>query len=1005
MDINCRLCHSTFVLHEPDKKTELLFCPACGSSLTLEKDITFVQGHAPITEEIQSTVGHYQILQSIGKGGMGEVLLAYDPLMGRRIALKRIREDLLAHKQIHKRFLKEARITCQLTHPAIIPIYAIQSHLKQVFYTMPFVEGETLKQIFRESRKREQKGEKPHHLGSSIPALVRIFLTICQAVAYAHSKGVLHRDLKPENIIIGKYGETLILDWGLAKILRHQKNENDEELDFPEKANPHQLTLVGKVVGTVSYMAPERALGQPATTQTDIYALGVILYQILTLRLPFRRGTLKEFRQNMAQEELYDPIEIAPYREVPRSLSNVVLKCLSKDISQRYSSVDQLIYEIENYLEGRSEWFEVKELNVENKEDWEFQENVLIAEHIAITRGPEATDWVSLMISKESFPKNIKVEADIRIGEKGQGVGFLFNVPEAAERVHLNDGYCLWLGSDIVQTTKVLRAAVEVLNAPETFLQRDEWYRVRIEKIDNSIHYYLNDTLQFSYISHLPLAGTHFGLLSRDADFVISSIKISSGSQSVSVSCLAVPDAFLAHKDYLTALTEYRRIGYSFPGRTEGREAMFKAGVTLLEQAKNCKNKETMEQLLEQSLEEFGKMHHTPGAPLEYLGKALVYQYLKDYEEEIKCFELGYRRYPLHPLLPFLNEQVIYRMQESSRSNRYATYSFILLAIRYIPEIAHNTNAKKLFKNLKVHWEELYFIEDDHPFHPNESDKLLAFTLSLAFWVAKPYILVELIDKVQKEFKDKCDLQATLIGNALFSLIELEAEDLALEKIHELETLNNTPLSQPLNYQLVLFKLLLSYRTKPLKNLLKDLSTLFPAHLTKKEMRLLFYLFRTGIDQGEFKLVRTWIEKLATQFTVPEDALLRLDIYLIYSFMLEKKWDKAGEIFQRYPYELLTQESTPLHFLYGTWLYVTEGKEIAAVHFSAVLEVSYPRSWCLGSHYLNGKISDASKWMRKGFKWEKKQLARQLHFFYTCSGEPEKVLKFVPIPSVIQKDV
>lgn len=993
MDISCPHCHSKFVLHEPDRKTELLFCPACGSSLTQGEDANLIQGHSPALEEIQFKIGPYQVLQSIGKGGMGEVLLAYDTLMGRRIALKRIREDLLDHKQIHKRFLKEARITCQLTHPAIIPIYAIHSAFKQKFYTMPFVEGETLKQIFRESRKREQKGEKSHHLGGSIPALVRIFLTICQAVAYAHSKGVLHRDLKPENIIIGKYGETLILDWGLAKILPEYKNEKDEEYELPQGPTMHQLTIMGKVVGTVSYMAPERALGHPATIQTDIYALGVILYQILTLRLPFRRGTLKEFRQKMASEQLYDPIEIAPYREVPRSLSTVVLKCLSKESSERYRSVDELIHEIENYLEGRSEWFEVNELNIEKKDDWEFQENVLIAEHIAITRTPEVTDWVSLMISKESFPKNIKVEFNIRIGEKGQGIGLLFNVPEAAERVHLNDGYCLWIGSDTLRMTKVLRAAVEVLNSPETFLQRHQWYRVRIEKIDNSIHYYLNDVLQFSYISHLPLAGTHIGLLSRDADFVISSIKVYSGSQSINVSCLAVPDAFLAHKDYLAALHEYRRIGYSFPGRTEGREAMFKAGVTLLEQAKNSKNKENVTQLFEQSLEEFSKMHNTPGAPLEYLGKALVYQHLKDYEEEIKCFELGYRRYPLHPLLPLLNEQVIYRMQESSRSNRYATYSFILLAIRYIPEIPHNSNAKKLFKNLKQNWEVLYFIEDDHPFHPDENEKLISFALSVAFWVAKPYILLELIDKLKNEFKDKPGLKTTLIGNALFSLIELEAEELALEKIDDLERLAKEAAFLPLERELSLFKLLVHHPSQSVEETLKNLFDLLPSNLTKKEMRILFYLFRLALKEAKLDLVHQFIKKLKDEFTIPEDALLRLDMYLIYAFMLKKDWTKAGEIFQRYPYELLTQETTPLHFLYGTWLYVTEGREIALIHFSSVLEVSYPRSWCLATHYLNGKIRQDSKWMRKAFKWEKKQLAYQLQFFYTCIGEPEKALK------------
>lgn len=181
------------------------FCPFCGKS----------QQSSNITSPVQSDF--HQIIRSIGKGGMGEVFLAYDPFCERQIALKKIRSDLLDHPQIRKRFLKEAHMTCQLTHPAIIPIYTIRSDANMAYYTMPFVEGETLKQIIRKTKLQEKKGEKLDHLGGSILALMRVFITICQAVAYAHSKGVLHRDLKPENIIIGKYGEVMILDWGLAK--------------------------------------------------------------------------------------------------------------------------------------------------------------------------------------------------------------------------------------------------------------------------------------------------------------------------------------------------------------------------------------------------------------------------------------------------------------------------------------------------------------------------------------------------------------------------------------------------------------------------------------------------------------------------------------------------------------------------------------------------------------------------------------------------------------------
>lgn len=999
MQIDCKFCKSHFVLKDEDLSIPIQFCPSCGQELSLisNDDISFgkretvsenssyvtdevslIHGHAP-DENVQFSIGPYQILRSIGKGGMGEVFLAYDTTCGRRIALKRIRADLVEHKQMHNRFLKEARVTSQLTHPAIIPIYVIEEENNLIYYTMPFVEGETLKTILRDSRTREKNGEKPHPIGGSIPPLARIFLTICQAVAYAHSKGVLHRDLKPENIIVGKYGEVLILDWGLAKLMRNQRED-----DLPELQNSlHQLTHVGKVVGTISYMAPERAMGMPANVQTDIYSLGVILYQILTLRVPFKRGTLKEFRQNMEKEELYNPIEVAPYREVPQILSTVVLKCLSGDFSRRYQNVDELIHDIENYLEGRSEWFQVAELKIDRKSDWEFQENVLIAEHIAITREAEVTDWVSLMISKQSFPENIKIEAEVQIKEKCQGLGFLLSIPERAERVHLNDGYCLWLANNSTKETKLLSSTIEVLHAPETFLEIGKKHQIRIEKIENNIHFYLDGIIQFSYISHKPLVGTHIGLISRDANFTISSLKCYSGSQSIQISCLAVPDAFLAHKDFATALSEYRRIGYSFPGTTEGREAMFRAGITLLEHGKFYEDVKKREAYFELALSEFGLLHGTPGGPLEYLGKALVYETCKDYEEEIKCFELGLRRYPKHPLLPVLHEQIIYRMYESSRANRLVTYNFVLLSLRFLPSIIANPNSRKLFTSLKKHWEPLTFLEDDPDCLTRKAVKVSSLECILSFWLAKPYVLIETLDYILKSSKPKQIHGLKTIMNVLFSLINLGSFNLAKTQIENLEKIIIAP------YDFELLKLAIQSKTDDLNIVIEKCFAIFPKVLEKKEIRLLTFLLTRSLIKENTDLVKKACEDLH-HYTLSDADRMEIDYFLIAAFLMSKDWHQANEILQSYPLELLSQETTPLHFLYGCSLYMTEGKEIAKIHFSGALEVSFPRTWALGTHYLNGQLTEDSHWFKRAFMWEKRALYQQLMLFYHTRGDMTK---------------
>ncbi len=947
---------------------------------------SLIEGHAPADSDVKFSIGSYKIIETIGKGGMGEVYLAFDTVCGRKIALKRIRPDLLDYRQINNRFLKEAHVTSQLTHPSIIPIYAIHKKDKEVYYTMPYVKGDTLKEILRKTHRQARKGHKLDHIGGSIPALIRIFISICQAIAYAHSKNVLHRDLKPENIIIGEFGEVLILDWGLAKLVQ-EKEQNMEEVPAPkDMIHLSGLTRIGKVVGTVNYMAPERAVGNTASFQTDIYSLGVILYQLLTLNFPFRRESLEKFRINIKHEELPDPIEVAPYRDIPRLLAMITKKSLEPSPADRYQCLDDLIRDLENYIEGRAEWFHISSIDPLKKEDWEFQEHVYLQEHIAITRSSEVSDWMTLMISKDSFAENIMLETRIKFNEGGHGLGFLLSVPEMSERKHLNDGYCLWLGSDLNKSTKLMRSTAEVLYAPEVYLKRGEWYSVRVDKIDNIIHLYVNNKLQFSYISHLPLVGTHIGFITRDFDYEVDKIDVFVGGQNVMVKCLSVPDAFLAHKDYSTALSEYRRIGYSFPGRAEGREAMFRAGITLLEKAKNCSDDTLVPELFQQSLKEFEKLYRTPGAPLEYLGKALVYQAQQEYDEEIKCFELGCRRYPRHPLLPILQEQIIARMHESSRTSRKATYQYVLMTICLLREIALSRHVRRLFDSLQKHWEPLPFIEENDTILHNKHMNMHQFAVSLAFWLDKYYSLVEIIDKISK-LKVPSPI---VISNAIYALIKLGQTDIAKEQLKKV-LLTEKPC------------FINSHRLQ------EDIPIILKAEETLTEVSVLDYLHH--IDTFDFSRERTVLhimeralknEQTDIIFIVHEhfsklDIQLKeqrlFDAYVIWGHFLNKDWDSGAKILLEYPIEILSHETSPLYSIYGCWLRVSEGEDIANIHFAGTLDTSYPRTWTLLGHYLTGRIHGNHPWFDRAFTWEKQELYRYLKLYYHCCGDEESLNK------------
>ncbi len=885
---------------------------------------------------LPKAIGPYKILESLGRGGMGEVFLALDPTFGRKVALKRIRTELQKNQTIQRRFLREAKVASSLTHPSIIPILTIQIEPPDIYYTMPYVEGETLRQILRKA-----KDQETHSIDCSIPALSRIFLQVCEAVAYTHSKGILHRDLKPENIIVGKYGEVMILDWGIADFI--DSLESDESLPEVRKES-EDLTRPGKITGTLAYMAPERLKGKSSSVQTDLYALGVILYQILALQLPFQRKTIAAFKKTVDNEQIVGPIEAAPYREIPHQLAALSTKCLAKDPSERFQTVEELIVELKKSIEGRPEWILAGELNLKNKEDWQFQENVLLAKHLAITRNFDVTQWAALSISKMTFEENLRLDAKVKMPSKGEGIGFLLSVPAPGES--LEEGYLLWVGSESSPSCQLFRSNVQVLEAPNIFLRSNEWHRVRIEKIDDHLKFYLDGELKLSFVSHLPLSGKHIGILAKDDRFEIQYCKIYDGSHNVMVGCLAVPNAFLSRDLFDIALEEYRRIGQCFPGRMEGREALFRAGLTILEKAKLEKNKVTQEKLFHLALKEFEKLYRTPGAPFEYLGKSLVYQAMGDAEEESKCLELALRKFPRHPLLSVLKEHIVYRMHESSLSNREAAYRIILLAIRHIPDLLSNADTRTLIDSLKRNWEPLPFIE-------GPADSLDEISIQLAFWLAKVPILVEIAKGLTDE---------VALCNALHALLELEA----VEEVKAL--LKEVKLSPERKTSLEIALL------KP------DETAIQKALQCKVETRTFYHLLRGALKASSPTLVRNTIETLKKK--TPEFIALEL-----WSLLLEKKWKEASSLIKKTTKKSFLEERSPLHFPYGCWLYTQEGQDAALAHFGEALDTPYPATPALPSHFLTGRINEKKGWVERAFWWEKKELYRQIDLFYKIIGK------------------
>ncbi len=287
----------------------------------------------------------YSMVRKLGEGGSGEVLLVFDKLLQRQVALKR-----LQMKEAHftKRFIQEIRIVSQLEHPNIVPLYdAGLDREGRAFFSMKYVEGETLEEVIL----RLRNGDPVSHHSYPFERRARIFLDVLHAVYFAHQHNIIHRDIKPSNIMLGRHGEVMVMDWGSAK------EEADLQGTKPPSAGTFQ-TRAGALVGTPAYMSPEQALGKRENLdpRSDIYSLCVLFYEFLTLRhyLEHKQNVQEILFAIVSEEPIAaDTIKMPLQGNPPRNLWWFIQKGLRKDPENRYASVHDMIPLLEKYLEGR----------------------------------------------------------------------------------------------------------------------------------------------------------------------------------------------------------------------------------------------------------------------------------------------------------------------------------------------------------------------------------------------------------------------------------------------------------------------------------------------------------------------------------------------------------------------------------------------------------------------------------------------------------------------------
>jgi len=931
-------------------------------------------------DDLPEEIGGLRILERLGTGGMGEVFLAYDEGLSRKIALKRIRADRSDELEVRQRFEIEARVTAMLQHPSIIPVYRYALG-GDTYYTMRPVEGMSLSDLL----KRLRENDPGVHEEWPTVRIVRLFLQAANAIAFAHSRGVIHRDLKPANIMIGPFEEVLLLYWGMAKVVGSRVEEPHPEMQIDPLKRLTELTASHALVGTPSYMAPEQFRSEPATFGSDIFSLGVILYELLALRAPWVAETILELREAMKNSpEL--PTSLQPGRGIPSQLAEVAIRALERDPARRFPSVSSFANAVAHALEGRATWELAK--SGDDASGWRMADGRVRDENGELAIRSRGRRQMFRYFCAERFTDNVRIQFDFSVRRGKHELAVWLNVSNP-RRETSDTGYCLSVLPGRRRTLSLLRSGRDVAGAKSPEYEPKRWYSVAVTRLDDHFSLRVDDEEVYVHSDPISLTGGFVGLTGRSNGLRLRNLKVYSRGTSATVSCLAVPDAFFNRRHYEEARSEYLRIAASHPGRDEGRLAAFRAGLCLLEMARQEEGPDVRQLLFEEARTAFADIPPENDSCLAALGRAMVASECGRSAEKHDVLSNALHDYPGDPHLSAVREWMLGRLHSVDATQRQSLAELMPLAITHCMEDWGAGVVRDLMKDVRSEWEIPSFMTGRSRFREADPVSHAEARLFFGFWAARP----ELIEKTAVELLQKDLLKPHHLADTVLSLLELGLHERAGELLRGMERALKVPRGE---------------RVQKVWSLCRTAMLSAAGELDEAEG--LFAKMELDPTDRACNSVRLWLAR--GQFEAGESAKALKTLQRVGktdNFSREHQaWfclllgdphraDRQLEPFIKRNDHRDGRNLTNL--LHGASLLMDDREDEALQVFGYLEPEPWPRTWTLGSLAGAGHLSghELERYLSGSFLWERKHLYSQMALLAHARGNDEEQKRYAEL--------